>query len=136
MIRNFMTSHSQPSTDYADSVTPVNIRYGVKHRYIRYGVNHPYIRYGVKYLSATLGHSPAHRGSLLLYPICVICGWLSQFIARDLLVKVLSADTQDPRTLGLVSVCPGEHLGNVSRFHLGKRSEERRVGKECRSRWS
>ena len=28
------------------------------------------------------------------------------------------------------------NIGNVSEINLQKRSEERRVGKECRSRWS
>ena len=28
------------------------------------------------------------------------------------------------------------HMGHVRNYSIGDRSEERRVGKECRSRWS
>ena len=35
-----------------------------------------------------------------------------------------------------VAVQPGEAVGLVGESGCGKRSDDRRVGKECRSRWS
>ena len=34
------------------------------------------------------------------------------------------------------SICTGEEVAGFKDIRTGKRSEERRVGKECRSRWS
>ena len=38
--------------------------------------------------------------------------------------------------LGMVDVAIMGHLGNAAYIGARSRSEERRVGKECRSRWS
>jgi len=37
---------------------------------------------------------------------------------------------------GIVFDCDGLLLDTESRWTIAERSEERRVGKECRSRWS
>ena len=43
---------------------------------------------------------------------------------------------KDKGTLVVISGFSGAGKGTVSKALVEKRSEERRVGKECRSRWS
>src|ERR1039458_8619553 len=55
---------------------------------------------------------------------------------KSTLLSLLAA--LDGPTSGTIRVGPYElqHLKNADRFRRQERSEERRVGKECRSRWS
>ena len=63
--------------------------------------------------------------------------FLGQHFLKDLKVAQDIADTVDAcPNLPILEVGPG--MGVLTQFLLPKerRSEERRVGKECRSRWS
>ena len=51
-------------------------------------------------------------------------------------LKVGHAGTLDPLATGLLIICTGKMTKKISEFQDLDRSEERRVGKECRSRWS
>src|SRR3712207_5263271 len=42
----------------------------------------------------------------------------------------------DGRQITLATFGPGDIFGELAMFDAERRSEERRVGKECRSRWS
>ena len=51
--------------------------------------------------------------------------------------SILMAATIISRVIGLLYRSPlGETIGNEGLGYYSTRSEERRVGKECRSRWS
>ena len=46
-------------------------------------------------------------------------------------------DKENKKPVIKASICNGEQVAGFKDIHTGKiRSEERRVGKECRSRWS
>src|SRR5256884_4838391 len=64
-------------------------------------------------------------------------GWTLEAIRSDLLQKLAS---ERERYEGIVqsalSLCDPAVLGDEEVLHVHVRSEERRVGKECRSRWS
>ena len=51
-------------------------------------------------------------------------------------MKVMAIDLGDARTGVAVSDALGMLTGSTSVIESWNRSEERRVGKECRSRWS
>src|SRR3989449_2180237 len=53
---------------------------------------------------------------------------------RGALNRILTL-TPEEKKRGLIAASAGNHAQAVS-YHATKRSEERRVGKECRSRWS
>ena len=45
-------------------------------------------------------------------------------------------DIRDPQSFAMGHISGSQHLDNHSLHDFIARSEERRVGKECRSRWS
>ena len=52
-------------------------------------------------------------------------------------LKVISDDKENVENLKLIDlILPGGFFQVTKYDEKGKRSEERRVGKECRSRWS
>src|SRR5207237_2442705 len=66
------------------------------------------------------------------------CDWSSDVCSSDLILVVERLDH-----LGLVILALGDVMGEVHvlldvtlEVHRHERSEERRVGKECRARWS
>src|SRR5436190_8564417 len=65
-----------------------------------------------------------------------LCDWSSDVCSSDLPAQVLAVRV-------LIGEQGGEDLGGIATFEvvrvamaIEERSEERRVGKECRSRWS
>ena len=74
-----------------------------------------------------------YQGKIFLYPIIldvialVIGIYLVGFIGKPMFSIKLILE------MGFPSV---SHISNISMFANQTRSEERRVGKECRSRWS
>ena len=63
---------------------------------------------------------------------------ISQFTISFLLIGILSSTSElSVGTNALIKNDPGIFVGNLMRASIvHRRSEERRVGKECRSRWS
>src|SRR2546425_12814445 len=89
----------------------------------------------LRHLRMPLGFRPSQRG----FPLLVFDGRIGPVIQQnpdDFEVSIMGGGNQG----GPTGAIPGDNvrIGAVVEqvFHDGERSEERRVGKECRSRWS
>ena len=87
--------------------------------------------------------APCHWGSLempelfAISDIPLLDGGAYEGRRRGLIVSAKHSPSFDPEELLRQSgVTLGRELGRMLKIGVAERSEERRVGKECRSRWS